>query len=225
MLSVGAWWNKRNLGVVMGVSDSAGDCALLTRGDLDCDGKITIADFAIWKKNYLEFKILPKVSPVLSCNWCGNSCMPSDYKGACLDVMPDPGLGCEAKGGECVVVGAEVTLGARTEPTGLIVKPTGNLGCKWCGNQCVSEDFSEACLMIAPPEGKTCEMVEGKCQVLSKLKGCSDVCTSDADCESSYCYKTSSESDRTANGVCRMKTCPDKTDCACSVAPSLINDN
>ncbi len=136
VLLVGGLWSRRDGVEVLGAT-STDDCPLLRKGDLDCDGRISIADFAVWKFNYLlskkeptptqSFGELPTSTPIptepskLECKWCGSSCVSSSYGGACLDVMPPAGKSCLAMGGECKIVSDLMsptpTLSFKIQPT------------------------------------------------------------------------------------------------------------
>lgn len=63
LLIGGIIWGGRKREAVLGATEMVPECVLLRKGDLDCDGKITIADFAIWKVNYLWFRKQPTATP------------------------------------------------------------------------------------------------------------------------------------------------------------------
>lgn len=230
MLAIGLWTKKDEV-TVLGAT-SSDDCALIKSGDLDCDGKITIADFAIWKNNFLKYRNSPtsgmEVKPTatsapMGCKWCGTSCVSTVYKGMCLDVMPPAGQSCVLKDNQCVVE-SEVK----------------ELSCEWCGNSCLQAPIERYCATIRPPAGKDCVAKDGKCQIVdltptagdevkprvtgSVLK-CEEKCVNDVDCESGYCHKGVSDSRlglAVTGGVCRNKLCPETVGCECgSVKPKL----
>lgn len=80
---------------------------LLMKGDLNCDGKITILDFAIWKTNYLLFKKGEIPTPTRALLGCSETCT-NDAQ-------------CAA--GYCYFAGQTV-LGARTDLLASIPGPS-----------------------------------------------------------------------------------------------------
>jgi len=65
--------------------------------------------------------------------------------------------------------------------------PVGTLSCSWCGLGCVDSSLKMACAMMAPPAGKSCLNVGGKCTIVSAPD---KPCGSNDDCgPNAYCYQ------------------------------------
>lgn len=71
--------------------------------------------------------------------------------------------------------------------SGICVKVATGLNCGWCGTGCVDTRIKIACAMIAPPAGKSCLNMGGKCTIVTNPQM---PCGSDRDCGvDSYCYQ------------------------------------
>ncbi|RLC34501.1 hypothetical protein DRH14_02820 [Candidatus Shapirobacteria bacterium] len=108
------------------------DCPLITKGDINCNGKIDISDFAIWKMNFINYKnISPTPVGLKSCQTqadcpigpggvyggcsSGYMCVESVCKKiikpngtACsVNSQPEDGMNGVCKNGKCIEIAVE----------------------------------------------------------------------------------------------------------------------
>jgi hypothetical protein len=70
----------------------------------------------------------------------------------------------------------------------LPVTPTPAITCNWCGDSCIDSRLKIACKMTAPPAGKSCKNVNGRCTIVPNLTptpaaACGARCTQDQQCQ------------------------------------------
>lgn len=182
--------------------------------------------------------IKPTAKPtagVIGCKWCGTSCVPSAYKGMCLDVMPPAGqkcvqidTGCEIVGNGIIVPTVKLTPGIGqgcNQRCTATLRCTNGLTCVpiWWPNECgtmpvsllskigsgqalgVSE-VSEAIKLC--PEAKNALLLEGDRTKVSESGVISGSLTT--------------VSAPALIGYCRRSQCPGDSDCICGgITPTI----
>ncbi len=93
-----------------------------------------------------------------------------------------------ASGLKCQYRSINMNAGEQNYPdaSGICVKDT--LKCEWCGDSCIDSRIKMACKMTAPPVGKSCKNVNGKCTIVSNVTPtpgavCGQRCTQNQQCQ------------------------------------------
>lgn len=117
--------------------------------------------------------------------------------GGIRGIMCATGLRCEyGLMPEKLPVGDTSASSSRIYPdqSGICVKATGRLTptpavtCNWCGDSCIDSRLKIACKMTAPPAGKSCKNVNGKCTIVPMVTptpwgSCGQRCTQSEQCK------------------------------------------
>jgi hypothetical protein len=161
------------------------------RSDINCDGRVSMLDFALWRYDYLNPTGGPGPSPGIGtatpvpsepeCVWCGTSCIRAEEaeKVNCLDeeinVVPPPGSKCvwNEKRGTCEAIFLEPV-------ETLVVTPPDEIGlcrkdsdCVACGRECVlvgeidKGEIDKQCLDVFAEVNCGCR--EGACVAIQNV--------------------------------------------------------
>lgn len=111
-------------------------CGRKYSGDADCDGKISLFDFELFREEFIYHK----------------------------DPQSEPSIKLESDFNKDSFVDLNDFEIWRANYAGITTP--GSISCNWCGSDCISSDTKRACLNATPPFGKTCERINNVCMVI-----------------------------------------------------------
>ncbi len=139
--------------------------------------------------------------------------------GGIAGIMCASGLTCRYPVIDGIAGRPTMTMADRSGTCVSIGKPA--VKCGWCGTGCVDVSRGDMmCTMIAPPAGKSCENINGKCTITPSDKPCS----SDASCSANeYCYQPPMPVCKPGTGCIDMM--PMRVCRACTPRPACLDAN
>lgn len=124
-------------------------CLDFAFGDFDCNTKVNLVDFEIFRSEFMEYKLQKPAFAVKSD----------------LDYNEYIDIGDFGEFREGFLKFNKPAVSSSTTPT---VSPTPSKinSCIWCGTSCTPFKAGIACPAVMPPDGKLCKVVSNKCQIV-----------------------------------------------------------